>query len=195
MADAASPTSPPAGWKVISFKSGSRPDEYCYYNRLTYKTVRVSEMPTAPPPDGIDLLRDDSVNSGWAGVSEVGKVTKKFQARWRCSALHKVRALPGLHNTPEEAAAALYNFIDSGAVFDKSETAEHCKRGTKPQEKRKERAPSGSVPMPADKRAVKNPTMATWLKEAPTASSAYVDIDAEAMTSFQLAMDGSGELA
>ena len=156
----------PDGWSVVEYKT--RAHEYYYRNRITGKEVRVTERPTQPPPQGIELLRD-STKTGWAGVGEVGKKTIKYQARWRCSALQKVRALPGLHNAPD-AAAALYEFIEAGAMFAAPQTApRQFARNTKPQPEKRQRTEADedenaarnsrlptSVPMPKDVSEVNN---------------------------------------
>ena len=77
--------------------------------------MRVLERPKEPPPTGIDALRAPKNTSGFVGVSAVGRKKDKYQAKWWCAEHNAQRALPGLHDTPEDAAAALLKFIE-GAV-------------------------------------------------------------------------------
>ena len=58
MAEAEEPPLP-EGWSVISYVR-CRPNEYYYHNRLTNKEVRALERPTEPPPEGVELLRNET---------------------------------------------------------------------------------------------------------------------------------------
>ena len=71
--------------------------------------MRVLERPTEPPPEGVELLRNEKNASGWIGVA---LVTKKYYCRWFDPSLKKTRAVPGLErDKPEDAAAALYEWL------------------------------------------------------------------------------------
>jgi hypothetical protein len=51
-------------------RASPRP-QYWYYNSVTNKEVRVLERPTEPPPEGVELLRNEKNASGWTGISLV----------------------------------------------------------------------------------------------------------------------------
>ena len=161
----------------------TRPNEYCYSNSVTGKDVRVRERPTEPPPMGLDLLRKPDNASGWFGVSMVGRKKDKYQAKWWCHELKTQRALPGLHDSAEDAAAELYEFIETGAAFDEPVAERKYARGTKPPPKKKAKLPradstaadasdtlgqenSGSKVLPSRVEDVLNPTMRIFLRRA-----------------------------
>ena len=196
----------PDGWTVVTYKT--RPNEYCYSNSVTGKDVRVRERPTEPLPMGLDLLRKPDNASGWFGVSMVGRKKDKYQAKWWCHELKTQRALPGLHDSAEDAAAELYEFIETGAAFDEPVAERKYARGTKPPPKKKAKLPradstaadasdtlgqenSGSKVLPSRVEDVLNPTMRIFF--AKGSSTKAPPLHPSAFAAF-MALDGSGEM-
>ena len=101
----------PDGWEVVTYARG-RPNEYWYYNSVTNKEVRVLERPTEPPPEGVELLRNEKNASGWTGIA---LMKDTFYGRLFDVDSKKTRSVPGVEGkTAEEAAALLYDSLDQG---------------------------------------------------------------------------------
>lgn len=167
------------------------------------------ERPTEPPPEGVALLRNEKNEFGWTGIGLVGG---RYQRRWRDMELNKTRALPGLYNTPEQAAAELYEWLEAGANWDEPEPKQRTyQRNTKPPPKKRAKeaedasAPSAETEPPrfacGKPATVKNKTMANFLAMgcrraadvAGPSSAPVTPLESDALLAF-LAMDGSGEV-
>ena len=192
----------PDGWEVVTYARG-RPNEYWYYNSVTNKEVRVLERPTEPPPEGVELLRNEKNASGWTGIS---LVKNKFYGRWFDVDSKMTRSVPGVEGkTAEEAAALLYDWIKAGADWLEPTQQRKYARNTKPPPKKRAKtaeavAEDGDrqsqpmfVPLPAGS-SVKNATMAAFLARGMKPAPRTADIDPADMAAF-LALDGSGEVA
>ena len=99
----------------------------------------VLERPKEPPPTGIDALRAPKNTSGFVGVSAVGRKKDRYQAKWWCAEHNAQRALPGLHDTPEDAGGsfARVHGIEAGCEFDEPVAERKFKRGTRPPRKKR----------------------------------------------------------